>query len=141
MKNNLAELRLEPRQENHGETSVIVGPLGIVCEFESRVWDDQAKLTGEAKNDREYVALFVAAPKLLSAAEKVIASWEKGDLAAAVRTLAAAVEEAKPKSGACVEDRINKRMAHLADSISAQVPATRPVTKATKKHTGMGPGR
>ena len=36
-----------------------------------------------------------AAPKLLAAAEAVIASWEKGDLAAAVRTLAAIVEETK----------------------------------------------
>ncbi len=36
-----------------------------------------------------------AAPKLLAAAEAVVGSWEKGDLASAVRILAAAVEEAK----------------------------------------------
>jgi predicted RNase H-like HicB family nuclease len=36
-----------------------------------------------------------AAPKLLAAAEAVIGSWEKGDLAAAVRVLAAVVEKAK----------------------------------------------
>jgi hypothetical protein len=36
-----------------------------------------------------------AAPRLFGAAEAVIASWEKGDLAAAVRTLAAIVEETK----------------------------------------------
>ena len=36
-----------------------------------------------------------AGPKLLAAAEALIASWEKGDLAAAVRTLAATVEETK----------------------------------------------
>jgi hypothetical protein len=36
-----------------------------------------------------------AGPQLLAAAEAVIASWEKGDLAAAVRILAAIVEETK----------------------------------------------
>lgn len=36
-----------------------------------------------------------AGPKLLAAAEAVVASWEKGDLASAVRTLAAIAEETK----------------------------------------------
>jgi hypothetical protein len=39
--------------------------------------------------------LIAAAPELLDAAEQVIANWESGDLAAAVRNLAAAVLTAK----------------------------------------------
>ena len=39
--------------------------------------------------------LIAAAPDLLEAAEKVIASWESSDLAAAVRQLDAAIELAK----------------------------------------------
>jgi hypothetical protein len=39
--------------------------------------------------------LIAAAPDLLEAAEKVIASWERGDLAGAVRQLDAAIELAK----------------------------------------------
>jgi hypothetical protein len=39
--------------------------------------------------------LIAAAPDLLEAAEKVIASWESGDLAGAVRQLDAAIQLAK----------------------------------------------
>jgi len=39
--------------------------------------------------------LIAAAPDLLAAAEKVIASWQSGDLAAAVRQLDAAIDLAK----------------------------------------------
>ncbi len=45
--------------------------------------------------DFEPGRLLKTAPKLLSAAEAVIASWEHGDLAAAVRELAEAVAQAK----------------------------------------------
>ena len=44
---------------------------------------------------RRRPSLRLAAPALLEAAEKVIASWETGDLAAAVRELNAAVDQAK----------------------------------------------
>jgi hypothetical protein len=43
--------------------------------------------------------LIAAAPDLLEAAEKVIASWERGDLAGAVRQLDAAIELAKGGAG------------------------------------------
>jgi hypothetical protein len=39
--------------------------------------------------------LIAAAPDLLEAAEKVVAAWESGDLAAAVRQLNGAIELAK----------------------------------------------
>jgi hypothetical protein len=39
--------------------------------------------------------LRLAAPALLAAAEKVLARWEQGDLADAVRELSAAIDEAK----------------------------------------------
>ena len=46
--------------------------------------------------DREANAkLIAAAPDLLQAAKEVIAAWERGDLAAAVRGLACTVREAE----------------------------------------------
>jgi hypothetical protein len=39
--------------------------------------------------------LIATAPRLLSAGEAVLANWERGDLAAAVRELADAIAEAK----------------------------------------------
>lgn len=45
--------------------------------------------------DRANADLLFAAPDLLEAADKVLAAWESGDLATAVRELSAAVEKAK----------------------------------------------
>jgi hypothetical protein len=39
--------------------------------------------------------LIAAAPRLLEASEAVLANWERGDLAAAVRELADAIADAK----------------------------------------------
>lgn len=47
------------------------------------------------ENAHSDAALITAAPKLLSAAEAVVAAWEQGNLAAAVRELSAAITEAK----------------------------------------------
>lgn len=41
----------------------------------------------------------LAAPELLAAAENVVANWERGDLAAPVRELAAAIATAKEGAG------------------------------------------
>jgi hypothetical protein len=55
----------------------------------------------DTNEDRPYeeqeanAILIAAAPELLEAAEQVIANWESGDLAAAVRNLDAAVLTAK----------------------------------------------
>jgi len=79
-KDRLSEDQLEPVAEGYCVREIIIsscdeGDLASWMTFDHRV---------------ERTGL-----KLLAAAEAVIASWEKGDLAAAVRTLAAIVEETK----------------------------------------------
>jgi hypothetical protein len=57
-----------------------------VCDSEENsvaVWQD------------DHLRLCLAAPDLLAAAEQVVARWEHGDLAEAVRALSAAIAEAK----------------------------------------------
>jgi hypothetical protein len=51
--------------------------------------------TGENHIDEANARLIATAPRLLSAGEAVLANWERGDLAAAVRELADAIAEAK----------------------------------------------
>lgn len=46
----------------------------------------------------EYAPLFCAAPDLLAAGRAVLASWESGDLAGAVRALGAAIAKAEGRS-------------------------------------------
>jgi hypothetical protein len=79
-KDKLSEDQLDPVAEGYCVREIVIsscdeGDLASWMTFEHRV--ERAGL------------------KLLAAAEAVIASWEKGDLAAAVRTLAAIVEETK----------------------------------------------
>jgi hypothetical protein len=62
-------------------------------------WDEWTVDTEEENDVLRYLdepaRLRVAAPRLLSASEAVLANWERGDLAAAVRELADAVADAK----------------------------------------------
>jgi hypothetical protein len=47
---------------------------------------------------RAHACLIAAAPQLLQTAENVVACWETGDLAEAVRELSAAIGEAKGRA-------------------------------------------
>lgn len=113
-KKKIREWFLAPRQDDHGETSVIQDKEAmIIAIIPSPVWN--SKLTGVVGNnniddDRANARLIIAAPALahiirpgLDAARRVRDSWEKGDLAGSVRALAAwetfargVLEDAKP---------------------------------------------
>ncbi len=68
--------------------------FGVKKHFEYHI----GTLTSGSKSEldifRANKNLIVAAPDLLQAAQDVISSWEKGDLAAAVRKLDAAIHKA-----------------------------------------------
>jgi hypothetical protein len=82
---------VEPCVADHGRSLVVTSPnAGIICLIEP---DDCATFSRET--DAANAALIAAAPELFAAAGKVIASWESGDLAGAVRQLDAAIELAK----------------------------------------------
>jgi hypothetical protein len=53
------------------------------------------RFAGSRHRCAKNVRLIAAAPDLLEAGEDVIATWEKGDLAAAVRKLDAAIAKAR----------------------------------------------
>lgn len=64
---------------------------------EIEVLDERANVLAVWHDDERRLRL--AAPDLLEAAEKVVARWERGDLAAAIRELDAAIAEAKGGAG------------------------------------------
>jgi hypothetical protein len=59
--------------------------------------DDEGRAAAP-EQQRANAHLIAAAPELLEAAEEVIANWETGDLAQAVRALDAAIASAKGDS-------------------------------------------
>jgi len=69
--------------------------LGDLMHFADRENLDFEAALAMARAHYEAEKAEAAAPNLLSAAEKVIAAWDRGDLAGAVRELSAAIDEAK----------------------------------------------
>ena len=60
------------------------------------VWHIDGQRFESAMPDEATALLTATSQKLLIASEAVIDSWEKGDLAAAVRYLSACIKEARP---------------------------------------------
>lgn len=89
--------QVEPLQWDHGASIAIVANGQIICTIAPRNEEDEPNMHTAIRgpHDEANAALIAAAPDLLEAAEKVIASWESGDLAGAVRELNNAIDNAR----------------------------------------------
>lgn len=72
------------------------GSGDLICDTASTVFVE-AEQGFHAVGNRANARLIAAAPSLLEAAQRVVDSWESGDLAEAVRELDAAIQEAQPE--------------------------------------------
>jgi hypothetical protein len=93
---------VEPRQWDQGASLAIVAPANgfivAIVPFDEDIQTEDCPTADTVKRHPDEIPnanVLAAAPVLLEAGEEVIASWEKGDLAAAVRKLDSAIAKAR----------------------------------------------
>jgi hypothetical protein len=89
--------RVEPLQWDHGASISIVAQGKIVATISPENEDEEPNMhtAKRGPHDQANALLIAAAPALFDAALLVIARWNNGDLAEAVRTLDLAVTQAR----------------------------------------------